>query len=169
MSKAFTRESDDLPERPVLASPAPRLPPGTKNYLTFNGEKLLREELDRLVQIERPHLTTCATADAKHQLQRLDQRIAHLRQSLQSAVVVPPPAASDGQVHFGATVRLRERSGLESRYRIVGIDEVNLDLNWVSWQSPIARALLKARVGERVSVRLPGGEEQFEILEMTYE
>ena len=75
----------------------------------------------------------------------------------------------DGVVRFGATVAVRERSGEETAYRIVGLDETDLDQNWVSWISPVAKALLNARVGQRVPLKLPGGEEELEILKVTYE
>ena len=168
MSKAFTRESDDAPDRPV----APRrssLPPGAKNYLTPDGARRFREELERLTQVERPGLAGASgDAEAKRQLQRLDQRILDLQQSLQSAVVVAPPPASEDRVRFGATVTVRER-GAEARYRIVGVDEADLDRGWVSWLSPIAKALLNARPGQRVKFKFPSGEEELEIVRIAYE
>jgi transcription elongation factor GreB len=167
MSKAFTRESDDAPDPPV----APRrssLPPGTKNYLTPDGERRLREELDRLTQ-ERPRLAgMTADPETMPRLQGMDQRIAELQQSLGSAVVVPPPAVPEDRVRFGATVTVRERGG-ETRYRIVGVDEADFDRGWVSWLSPIAKALLNARRGQRVLFKFPSGEEELEILEIGYE
>ena len=168
MSKAFTRESDDAPDLP----PAPRrssLPPGAKNYLTPEGARQLRAELERLTQIERPRLAgDTGDAEAKRRVQGLDQRILDLQQSLQSAVVVPPPAATEERVRFGATVTVRDRAG-ETRYRIVGVDEADLDRGWVSWLSPIAKALLNARPGQRVKFKFPSGEEELEIVRIAYE
>lgn len=170
MSKAFTRESDDLPDRPALPRQPSPLPPEAKNYLTPDGAQRLREELDRLVQVERPRLATLSDeGDNRRQLRVLDQRIGYLQQSLHSAVVVPPPAAPEDRVRFGATVTVREAGGGESRYRIVGVDETDLDRGWVSWLSPIAKALLNARVGQRVRFKLPSGDEELEIVRLAYE
>jgi len=170
MSKAFTRESDDLPEVPVVARLRSPLPPGAKNYLTPDGARRLREELDRLVQVERPRLAALPDKpEAKRQLPELDQRIYYLQRSLQSEVVVAPPIVPEAGVRFGASVTVRDRSGSESRYRIVGVDETDIDRGWVSWLSPIAKALLNARLGDRVRLELPSGQEELEILSISYE
>lgn len=171
MSKAFTRESDveaDL----ALPRPAASFPPGAKNYLTPSGERKLRDELLRLVQTERPALAARAAEedpDFKRQLRALDQRISQIEQSLQSAMVVPPPSDAGDVVKFGATVTVRERNGETSKYRIVGVDETDVARGWVSWVSPIARALLNARVGGSVRLELPVGVEELEILDVSYE
>src|SRR5262245_19336365 len=124
MSKAFTRESDDVPERPVLPQPVSAVPPGAKNYLTPSGAQRLREELERLVEIERPRLAGLPEeSESKRQIQALDQRIRHLQQSLQTAVVVEPPAGPEDRVRFGATVMVRDSGGEEEVYQIVGADE----------------------------------------------
>lgn len=152
MSKAFTKEDDDLPE-PPLARPAAS-PPGGRNYLTPDGAQRLREELDRLL--------AGGTADQS------SRRIQRLRQVLRTAVVMPPPSGSEEQVRFGALVTVRHANGEETQYRLVGADETDLDRNWISWRSPVAAALLKARKGERVRLRLPGGEESLEIVDIAY-
>lgn len=167
MSKAFTRESDDMPEQPVLPRAVSSLPPGVKNYMTPGGARALREELDRLVQVERPRVA--AEPDSKRELLTMDQRIAYLDESLRTAVVVPSPETPENKVKFGATVTVRDRRGTESRYRLVGIDEVDTDRDWISWRSPLARALMNAEVGQKVRVRLPSGEEELEILAISYE
>jgi transcription elongation factor GreB len=82
---------------------------------------------------------------------------------------VAPPTAPEDRVRFGATVMVRERSGEESCYRIVGVDETDVDRGWVSWLSPIAKALLNARLGDRVKMRLPAGEKELEITRVAYE
>lgn len=170
MSKAFTRESDDFSDRPVIARRASLLPPGAKNYLTPDGAQRLREELDRLIREERPRFATAPDdIDARRKLQELDQRIDHLQQSLQSAVVVTSPATPEDGIRFGATVTVRQSSGSESRYRIVGVDETDIDRGWVSWLSPIAKALLNARLGQRIRFTFPSGEEELEITGVTYE
>jgi len=169
MSKAFTRESDDLPEV-VVARQRSTLPPGAKNYLTPNGARRLREELERLVQVERPRQAASPDhPEARRQLQALDQRIHHLQRSLQSAEVVASPIVPEAGARFGASVTVRDRSGGESRCRIVGVDETDIDRGWVSWLSPIAKALLNARLGERVRFELPSGQEELEILSVSYE
>jgi transcription elongation factor GreB len=169
MSKAFTRESDDEPERPLLAPPP--LPAGQKNYLTPGGARRFEAELRRLVEIERPRLTAAPDDRAEHrrQLQALDQRIQHLRSNLQSAVIVPAPPKPWDQVRFGATVTVKDSTHEESRYRIVGVGEMDVERGWVSWLSPIARTLLNAKLGQRVRFTFPSGEEQLEILSITYD
>jgi transcription elongation factor GreB len=169
MSKAFTRESDDIPEQPVIARNPSPLPPGAKNYITTGGAQQLREELDRLLQVERPQAAILPESEKRRQLQILDQRISYLEQSLQSAVVVSPPAEPWDQVRFGATVTVRDQQGSESKYRIVGVDETDIDRDWVSWCSPIAKALLNARLGQRVRFRVPAGEQQLQIAGIVYE
>ncbi len=172
MSKAFTRESDEDTGLPALPRPASSLPAGAKNYLTPGGERKLCEELNRLLQSERPRIAARASGEddgAKRQLQLLDQRILQLQESLRSAVVVPPGQQAQDTVKFGATVTVRERSGELSRYRIVGVDETDIDLGWVSWLSPIAKALLNGRAGQRVRFMRPTGEEELEIVGVAYD
>ncbi len=155
MSKAFTRESDDLPERPALKRPASALPPGAKNYFTRGGVENLRRELEELAS------ATDSPA--------VRQRVFEIQQCLQSAVVAPPPAPPWDQVLFGATVTVRDQRGGETTYRIVGVDETDMDREWISWLSPLAKALLKARVGDRVRFRAPAGEQNLEIIAVRYE
>ena len=169
MSKAFTREDDDAPEPPLRPRRLSSLPAGAKNYLTSDGAERLREELGRLLDTERPRLAALTKTDeTARQLEAVDERIGQLRQSLDSAVVAHPPAAPWDQVRFGATVTVRDRRGEEVRYRIVGVDETDVDRDWVSWLSPIAKALLNARTGQRVRLRLPGGDEELEITDIRY-
>jgi transcription elongation factor GreB len=170
MSKAFTRESDDAPEprpQPRLGSP---LPPGTKNYVTAAGAKRFQDELNSLVETERPKIAALPESDETRQkLRALDQRILQLSQISQTAVITPPPEKPWEQVRFGATVTVRNSQGESETYRIVGVDETDIDRNWVSWLSPIAKALLNARVGQRVRFKFPSGEEQLEIVSIAYE
>jgi transcription elongation factor GreB len=169
MSRAFVRESDvpQLPELPAQISP---LPPGAKNYLTPGGAERLRAELARLLDTERPRLAHASPddIDAKRELQLLDQRIRYVQQSLRTAEIVPVPTETENTVRFGATVTVREK-GTDTRYRIVGVDETDLDRNWVSWLSPIARALLNAKIGERVRFKAPRGTRELEIIAVEYE
>ncbi len=170
MSKAFTREDDDGPDIPEMIAPASPLAPGAKNYITPEGAQKLRDELQRLVEVMRPGLVEArADPDAKRQLARLDQRITQLEESLQSAEIVRPPGGRADVVRFGACVTVRESNGSETSYRIVGVDEIDTDENRVSWMSPIAKALLNRKRGERIRFKFPSGEETLEIIEISYE
>jgi transcription elongation factor GreB len=168
MSKAFTRE-DDADESPAPVRQWPKVPPGAKNYVTGSGARALRAELDQLLQQERPTLAALATNDSRRELQLLDQRILHLQQSLESAVIVEPTPPPWNQVRFGATVRVRDGHGEESTYRIVGVDEADLDRDWISWCSPLARALVNSQPGQRIRFRVPAGQQELEIVEIIYD
>jgi transcription elongation factor GreB len=152
MSKAFTRESDDMPERPPAPRPAPALPPGVRNYVTPSGAKSLEAELETLLQKD-----------------SASPRLAALRRILQTIEVVPTPEPPHNQARFGATVTVRDSSGHDETYRIVGVDETDIDRDWISWLSPLARALLNAHLGETVRVQLPAGERVLEIVAISYE
>ena len=170
MSKAFTRDENEGPEVPDILPSASSLAPGAKNYITPQGAQRLRDELERLVEVTRPELIPARDdPDAKRQLARLDHRIAQLEESLHAAEIVEPSAGPVDVVRFGAWVTVRESDGGETRYRIVGIDETDLDNNWVSWMSPIAKALLNRKRGERIRFKFPSGEETLEIQEINYE
>ena len=165
MSKAFTREDDDddPPVLPALVSP---LPPGAKNFMTAEGAERLRAEVARLAE-GRPKLAAAATnADAKRELAVLDQRLHYLRQSLTTAEIVTPSGPDAGQVHFGSTVTVRDGRGVESVYRIVGVDEADFKRNEVSWLSPIAKALMNAKVGQKVPFKFPKGATELEIVKV---
>lgn len=170
MSKAFTRDENQGPDIPDVVPTASVLAPGAKNYITPGGAQKLRDELQRLVEVSRPGLAEARDdPDAKWQLARLDQRIMQLEESLQSAEIVEPPSGPVEVVRFGACVTVRESDGGETSYRIVGADETDPDENRVSWMSPIARALLNRKRGERIRFKFPSGEETLEIREISYE
>jgi transcription elongation factor GreB len=170
MSKAFTREENDGPDIPDLPPLASALAPGAKNYMTPAGAQRLRDDLQQLIEITRPALANSPDdPEAKRQLARLDQRIRQLEEGLESAEVVTPPSGPADVVRFGATVTVRESDGNEASYRIVGVDEMDIDRGWVSWASPIAKALLNRKRGERIRFKFPSGEETLEILEIRYE
>jgi transcription elongation factor GreB len=182
MSKAFVKEEGGAPEDDVdaSASAAPQLPAG-KNYISPAGYARLEAELRSLVEVERPEVVkTVAWAASlgdrsenadyiygKRRLREIDRRVRFLIKRLESAEVVRSAGRDTDQVFFGASVKVR--SGKETReITIVGVDEVDPANGRVSWVSPIARALIKARAGDTVTLRSPAGEEQLEILEVTY-
>jgi transcription elongation factor GreB len=170
MSKAFTREENEGPDLPDLPRMASALPAGAKNYMTRAGADRLRAELVRLIEKERPPLAESAAddPDAKRRLGLVDQRIFQLEQSLQSAEVISPPTDPPTTVTFGATVTVRGPDG-EETFRIVGVDETDHERGLVSWLSPVARALMNAKKGERVRFKYPCGEENLEIMSIRYD
>jgi len=168
MSKAFTRD-DDASMAPVLQRPASPLPPGVKNYMTAAGARRIEDELKHLREVERPRVVASSDPAKAELLQKIDVRISYLDQSLLAAEVVSPSAQSDDKVRFGATVTVRDKTGAETKYRIVGVDETDTDRDWVSWRSPIAKALLNAGVGQRVKFQIPAGTQEWEIISINYE
>ena len=176
MSKAFTRE-DDLPDPGTPRRVPSPLPPGAKNYVTPEGAKRLRAELDGLIEQERHHAGAQSAAGASRGPGERDpalaERVHHLRRSLETAVIVNPPAGEVDSVRFGATVSVRGGTGGASgdvtRYRIVGVDETDVERGWISWVSPIAKALLSRKVGDRVALTLPAGEKELEIVGIAYD
>ncbi|HXZ47925.1 MAG TPA: transcription elongation factor GreB [Usitatibacter sp.] len=185
MSKAFTREDGaDLPADELDGEEENPIPAGSKNYLTPAGWRRMRDELQWLVNHERPEVTHVVSWAAKlgdrsenadyqygkRRLREIDRRIRYLTKRLEIAEVVDPATREDtDQVFFGATVTYATPSGEERTVRIVGIDETDSARHYVSWISPVARALIKAREGDTVRLRTPGGEEELEILEVRYE
>ena len=169
MSKAFTREESDGQALPEIAPLPSALPPGARNLMTREGADQLRAELARLVETERPAIAADKTdPDAKRRLAQLDQRILQLQQSLESAEVISPPPGEAKSVTFGATVKIRSDEGDEV-FRIVGVDETDQERGRISYLSPVARALMNARVGQRVEFRYPCGGEIVEVLDIRYE
>ena len=155
MSKAFTKE-DDRPEDEPPKRLASLLPPGAANYLTPDGAERFQAQLDELLA-EQPRRPVT------------DEKIQELRRILDSAVVLGPPAEDLDVVRFGATVQVKSLSdGKTAQYRIVGIDETDVARGWISWVSPVAKALLSAAVGDRVKAALPAGDKELEILDVTY-
>ena len=163
--------------------PAP-LARGLKNYMTPAGHARLREELKHLLDEERPEVVrTVAWAASngdrsengdyiygKRRLREIDRRIRFLTKRLDNAEVIDPSAreATD-QVFFGATVTYVDGAGEERTVTIVGMDEVDPRRSRVSWIAPVARALIKARVGDVVSFESPRGLEELEIVDVRYE
>lgn len=186
MNKAFVKETesddgddDDLPGLPSL-------PAGTKNYVTPAGHAALREEFERLVKVERPQLAQVVAWAAsngdrsengdyiygKKKLREMDRRIRYLTKRLDNAEVVDPTRQQNlEQVFFGASVtvmHLDPDAAVDVTYRIVGIDEADPASGRISWISPLARALMKAREGDVVKFQTPAGLREIEIVEISY-
>src|SRR6185436_19410217 len=177
MRKGFTRE-------PKRDDPnAPRV----KNYITPSGLQRLKDEHRFLLNRERPAVTKVVSWAAsngdrsenadyqygKRRLRQIDSRIRFLGKRIDAAEVVDPQAPRSGlaaqRAFFGATVRYATADGTERVVCIVGQDEVDLHRNYISWVSPLARALTKSKEGDKVVLRAPGGTEQLEVLEVTYD
>jgi len=180
MNKAFTRENDLLEDE---VDPSVQLPIGVKNYITPSGFRKLQDELEMLWKVERPELVkTVAWAASngdrsengdyiygKKRLREIDRRVRFLRKRLEQAEVVDPARRGEcDQVFFGATVTVCDETGCQSNYCIVGVDEADVARGYISWVSPLARALLKLRVGDVAMLRTPSGESEIEVLTVTY-
>jgi transcription elongation factor GreB len=180
VSKAFVKESDsDFDGEPVTAG----LPQGVRNYITPAGYGRLKAELRQLVEQERPEVVKTVSWAAsngdrsengdyiygKRRLREIDRRVRFLIKRLETAEVVDAAGRDTDQVFFGATVAVRVRSGEGRTITIVGIDEVDPGRGRVSWISPVAKALLKAREGDVVLLRSPAGLEEIEILSVRYD
>jgi transcription elongation factor GreB len=188
MSKAFTKEQDDENDEQIeeAGEAAEAHVPGVKNYITPNGLQRLRDELRFLLTRERPAVTqvvawAAANGDrsenadyqyGKRRLRQIDRRIRFLTKRIDAAEVVDPESPRSGRaathVFFGATVRYSTAAGVERVVSIVGLDEVDLERNHISWQSPLARALMKSGQGDTVMLHAPGGSEELEILDVRY-
>jgi transcription elongation factor GreB len=184
MSKAFTKENeveDDEPEEG--ASP---LPVGSKNYITPGGHQRLKDEFQYLLKKDRPMVTAAVSWAAKNgdrsenadyqygkkRLREIDRRLRFLTKRLDIAEEVDPAAPREtemaDQVFFGATVTYAHASGQENTITIVGVDEIDLTRNQISWISPLARALMKARPGDAVMLRAPSGVEELDVIDVRY-
>ena len=183
MSKAFTKETDGEDDED-LAEDAPILPAGTKNYMTATGFDALRREYRDLLHVERPKIVEVVSWAAgngdrsengdylygKKKLREIDRRVRFLSKRLEIAEVVDPTQRTNfDQIFFGATVTYAREDDSEHTVTIVGIDEADVDKAQVSWISPIARALMKARVGDTVEIRTPAGRETIEVVKIAYE
>ena len=183
MNKAFTREVDDAGDDDDPDGTAPPLPSGSKNYITVQGYQRLRAELLHLIDDERPKVVEVVSWAAsngdrsengdylygKKRLREIDRRIRFLTKRLDIAEVADPSLhhGSD-QIFFGATVTYVNARGEQRTVTIKGVDESDSLAGEVSWISPIARALLKAREGDEVKLATPGGVESIEVLEVRY-
>ena len=165
-------------------SPALKLPAGAKNYITPAGHARLREELEHLVKRERPHVVEIVAWAAsngdrsengdyiygKRRLREIDRRIRFLGKRLDFAEVVDPLRQGDNdQVFFGATVTVCDSEGQENTYCIVGVDEADVARGRISWVSPLARSLIKSRLGDTIRFQSPLGIRELEIVDVVYE
>ncbi len=166
MSKAFTKESDEGPGNEVHSEFKDPLPPGLKNYVTPEGADALRKELSRLESEPRPK--PGSDKAARKRLEAMDRRIQFFRDRVANMTVVDPGSQDKDSVHFGATVTVADEEGNEKSYRIVGVDESDPAKGKISWISPIAKALISARVGDVVTLELPDGNAELEILQIDY-
>jgi transcription elongation factor GreB len=184
MSKAFTRESDQNPDHEDDEAPGlPALPAGTRNYMTPAGYARLRAELLALIDDDRPKVVevvhwAASNGDrsengdylyGKKRLREIDRRIRFLTRRLEVAEVTDPGVhhGSD-QVFFGATVTYAQADGVERTVTILGIDEADPLQGQISWISPVARTLLRARVGDALRLHTPQGPLEIEVLDVQY-
>ena len=183
MSKAFTKENDNDTEDDDGVDLSPQLPPGGKNYITPQGYARLRAEWNDLMERERPAMVetvhwAASNGDrsengdylyGKKKLREIDRRIRFLTKRLEIASVVDPSVhQGSDQVFFGATITYVDDTGEERTVRILGTDEAESTQGEISWVSPVAQALLKARVGDEVPLFTPAGQRMLEVLEVTY-
>lgn len=179
MSKAFTKENDEEQE---LDEPDP-LPAGTKNYMTPAGLAALQAEYRQLMKVERPKVVEIVSWAAsqgdrsengdyiynKKRLREIDRRARYLGKRIESAELVDPRQQQKlERVFFGATVTYARADGGAVTVQLVGIDEADLDQGKINWMSPVARALMKAQVGDSVTLRSAAGSEVVEILAIRY-
>ncbi len=184
MNKAFTKETDPPEDEDDEAIAAPTLPVGSKNYMTPYGYARLTAELDELWKVERPKLVetifwAASNGDrsengdyiyGKKRLREIDRRLRFLTQRVENAEVINPATREETeQIFFGATVTVADAKGVEATYAIVGIDEADAGRGYLAWTSPMAHGLLRARVGDRVTVQTPGGRREVEIIDVRYQ
>jgi transcription elongation factor GreB len=157
--------------------------PAASKYITPEGARRLRSELEQLWREERPRVTQAVAAAAaqgdrsenaeytygKRRLREIDRRVRFLRRRLEGMVVVDQPPADTGRVFFGAWVELESEDGTPSRYRIVGPDEFDMLPGYISMDSPLGRALLRRRIDEEVAVETPAGARTYLIIAIEYE
>lgn len=180
MNKAFTKENDQEEDE---SAPEIQLPPGTKNYISPAGHKRMKDELIQLVKEERPAMVQTVSWAAsngdrsengdyiygKRRLREIDRRIRFLTKRLELAEVVDSSVLDQGRVFFGATVTYANQHGEERTITIVGTDELDPARGRVTWISPVARALLKAEVGDTVKLQTPLGLDELDILDIRYD
>jgi transcription elongation factor GreB len=183
MNKAFVKENDDADDDDEGGASLPQLPKGARNYMTPAGYRRLKDELLGLIDEERPKVVETVHWAAKNgdrsengdylygkkRLREIDRRIRFLSKRLEMAEVTDPSLHhGNDQVFFGATVTYVEEDGTERTVTILGIDEADAGAGQVSWISPIARTLLKSRVGDVLKLPTPAGVREIEVLDVEY-
>ncbi len=170
VSKAFTR--DDAADTQVIVPARAPLPPGVKNYVTPRGLALLHKELAERhaerARLEQASAAAGSTAERALGLAVAGARLAELEARVASAVLVEPSAQPRDEVRFGALVTVRNEAGVERAYRLVGVDEADGAHGLVAFVSPLAQALLGRKVGELAVLRTPRGEEELEVVALSY-
>ncbi|MBN8548321.1 MAG: transcription elongation factor GreB [Deltaproteobacteria bacterium] len=181
MSKAFTKEQDaDLDDDADI--PAPQIPVGAKNYMTPAGARRMQEELRELLHKIRPEVVQTVSWAAgngdrsengdyiygKKRLREIDRRVRFLSKRLDNCEVVDPLLVACDQVRFGATVTICDEEDRKKTYAIVGVDEADAGKGRISWASPLANALMKAREGDVVMFRSPRGIQEIEVVKIEY-
>ncbi len=184
MSKAFTKEGDGDNTNEDDFEEIDPLPPNTKNLMTPFGHKVLSAELEQLVRFERPKIVEIVSWAAgngdrsengdylynKKKLREIDRRLRYLTKRLETAEVVDPKRQQGiDRVFFGATVTYVDENDTETTVKLVGVDEADMDHGKINWVSPVARALMKATVGDSVDVRTVNGIQSIEIIDIVYE
>ncbi|MES2324424.1 MAG: transcription elongation factor GreB [Pseudomonadota bacterium] len=182
MNKAFVKEADNEDDEEALAL-ARAIPAGAKNYITPAGYQRIKDELLQLIDVDRPEVVrivhwAASNGDrsengdyiyGKRRLRQIDGRIRFLTKRMDAAEVVDPTVHyGNDQVYFGATVRYTNAAGEEHTVTIVGIDELDPLNGKISWVSPVARALTRAREGDLVTLQTPLGPEELEVLSVDY-
>lgn len=183
MSKAFTRENDEETDDELVAAPQAQLPEGAKNYFTPGGYHRLFAEAKYLLEVERPQVVQTVSWAAsngdrsengdyiygKKRLREIDRRLRFLTKRLEIAEIVDPiTRPPTDQIFFAATVTYENKKGETTTIAIVGVDEAEPLQGRISWVSPVARALLKAREGDCVKLSTPAGIDELEILSVRY-
>ncbi|MET3130599.1 transcription elongation factor GreB [Oxalobacteraceae bacterium GrIS 1.11] len=182
MNKAFVKESDQDDDEEAAAL-ALAIPPGAKNYITPTGYQRIRDELLQLIDVDRPEVVrivhwAASNGDrsengdyiyGKRRLREIDRRIRFLTKRMDTAAIVDPSVHHGSeQVFFGASVTYRNQAGETHTITIVGIDELDPLNGKISWVSPVARAITKAREGDSITLNTPHGAEELELLEVRY-
>lgn len=165
MSRAFVKENDlehagtDLPERPQSEHP---------NYVTPTGLAQLQSQLQRLDQERLELIARKEDSIIRQRIAMIDRDLRYLQGRLERAIPVDPASQAKDTVLFGAVVSLEDENGDQHEYTIVGEDEADISLNKVSWVSPLARALIGAKIAESVKWRRPAGDLELEITDIRY-
>lgn len=164
-------------------NPTEKSLPKISNYITCEGEKRLREELNYLWRIERPQVTQSVSDAAalgdrsenaeyiygKKRLREIDRRVRHLRKRLELLTVVDTPPTDTSKIYFGAWVQVEDESGKEFRYRLIGPDEVGEGPGYISIDAPLGRALLGKEADSEVSIHTPNGRKLWHVIRVSYE